>query len=90
MFTEETVLIGHLAGCPLILSIIEAYAKIRFIMLDKNIAREAARISLTYKVPLLDAFVAATSRISECNILLSGDKDHVLLSKQRYLKVQFW
>ncbi len=70
--------------------IIEAYAKIRFIMLDKNIAKEAASISLTYKVPLLDSFVAATSKICECHILLSGDRDYALLAKNKYLKVQSW
>ncbi|MEK6964157.1 MAG: PIN domain-containing protein [Nanoarchaeota archaeon] len=70
--------------------IIEAYAKVRFVILDKNIANEAATISLTHKLPLLDAFVAATSKICECHILLSGDKDYTLLAKSKYIKVQSW
>ncbi len=63
--------------------------KVRLVFPEKMIASEAARVSLTYNVPLLDAFVAATAKISNCDALLSGDSDYDL-AKRKYIKVQSW
>ena len=64
--------------------------KIRFIPPDTEIAKETAKISLSYGLPLIDSFVAATAKIMECEILLSGDSDFNILVKRKYLKVQSW
>ncbi len=69
---------------------IESSEKIRIVALTKDIAEEAARISLTYNIPLIDACVAATTKLTACDILLSGDADYALLQKKKYLKVQSW
>ncbi len=69
---------------------VESSENVRFLYLDKAIAGEAARLSLTYNVPLIDSFVAATCKISGCDVLLSADTDYRPLVKKSYLKVQFW
>ena len=57
---------------------------------DKRLAIEAARISLTYAVPMLDAFVAATCKLTACHLLLSADSDFQILVKKKYLKTRSW
>ena len=74
----------------LFLSGVEASEKIALVNLDKSIAREAARISLTFHVPLIDSCVAATAKIHACDILLAKDDDYDLLAKKKYLKIQSW
>ena len=71
-------------------SAVEQSEKVSLIILDRKIAKEASMLSLSYKVPLIDAFVAATAKISDCVVLLSGDSDYRLLVKKKYLKVQSW
>jgi len=69
---------------------VEASDKAAFAIADKLIAQEAARISLTYNVPLIDSFVAATAKIHACDVLLAKDDDYTLLAKKKYIKVQSW
>jgi len=70
--------------------LIENTNKVQLIPFDKEIARESAKVSLTFHVPLIDACVAATAKIMACEILLSGDSDFDILAKRKYLKVQSW
>lgn len=61
----------------------EASEKVQIMYPEKEIAKEAAKISLMYAVPMLDSFVAATAKISHCDILISGDSDYSLLAKKK-------
>ena len=56
----------------------------------REIAREAAKVSLSYSLSLLDAFIAATSKISKCDLLLTADSDFRPLIKNKYVKVKSW
>lgn len=67
-------------------SSVEASDKIELVLLDKAIAQEAARISLSFNVHLIDALVAATTKLTGCDALLSGDDDYTLLVKRNYLR----
>ena len=71
-------------------SSLEVTQKIEIINANKSIAEEAAKVSLTYSVPLIDSFVAATYKLTECDIFLSPDSDYSLLIKKKYLKNQSW
>ncbi len=68
---------------------VEQSDKIKLVELNKPIAQEAAIISLSYAVPMVDSFVAATAKITNCDILLASDADYNLL-KKKYLQVQSW
>ena len=65
---------------------VEASDKIELVLLDKAISQEAAKISMSFSIPLIDALVAATSKLTGCDALLSGDEDYTLLIKNKYLK----
>src|SRR3989344_7727199 len=54
---------------------IESSEKIEITIADKAVAAKAAQISLSYNIPLIDSFVAATHLLMECDILLSADTD---------------
>ena len=69
---------------------IESSEKIEITIADKAVAAEAAQISLSYNIPLIDSFVAATHLLMECDILLSADTDYALLVKRKHMKVQSW
>lgn len=69
---------------------VEASEKVELILIDKAIAGEAARISHSYNVPLIDSLVAATSKLTGCDVLLSEDSDYDLLVKGRYIKTRSW
>ncbi len=69
---------------------VEASEKIEMVIIDKLIAQEAAKVSLTFHVPLIDSLVASTAKLTGCDALLSGDADYELLVKRKYLKVQSW
>ncbi|GEM_PF-1262931 len=69
---------------------VEQSDKIQLVELNKQIAQEAARISLSYHVPMVDSFVATTAKITDCDILLASDSDYDILKKKKYLKVQSW
>ncbi len=64
--------------------------KICLILADKQIAEEASKISFSYSVPLIDSFVAATYKLTGCEILLANDSDYDILAKKKYIKVQSW
>lgn len=67
---------------------VEASEKIELVTLDKAIGREAARISLSFHVPLIDSLVAATAKMTGCDVLLAKDSDYNLLVKRKYLKIK--
>ncbi len=69
---------------------VEASEKVTLIPLDRPIAEEAAKISLSFKLPLIDALIAATCKLTGCNALLTGDQDYRFLVKHRYLDVVGW
>lgn len=69
---------------------LEAIENVKPMVMDKPIAREAAKISLSFKLPLIDAMIAATCKITGCHALLTGDQDYHLLVKQKYLDVVGW
>lgn len=68
----------------------ESSRNISVVPIDRAIAREAATVSLTYAVPLIDAFVAATCRLLACHVLLTADRDYSLLAKHKYIKTRTW
>ncbi len=55
-----------------------------------RIAEEAAKVSRTFRVPLIDAFLAATAKVMDCHVLLSKDADFAILARRKYLKVRSW
>lgn len=64
--------------------------KIEVIFLDEAIAKEAAKISIRYSMPLVDSLIAATARLTKCHMLLTDDRHFRALGKKRYLKVKSW
>lgn len=72
------------------ISALEISRKIEFIPEDKNIAREAARISLSHAVPLIDSIIASTARLTECHAILTADEHLVKLAKKIHLKIISW
>ncbi len=71
-------------------SLLEASEKIRFISLEKSVALEGARVSMTYGIPTMDALIAASAKLSGCNMLISGDADMAKLARKKYLAVKSW
>ncbi len=67
-----------------------ATSKSSLVTPDARIAKEAAKVSLTFRVPLIDAFIAATAKVLDCNVLLSKDADFAILARKKYLKVRSW
>ncbi len=66
---------------------VEASEKVELILLDKAIAQEAARISHSYNLPLIDSLVASTAKLTGCDFLLSEDSDYAPL-RNRYVRIQ--
>ena len=64
--------------------------KISIIAADTFLATEAAKISLTFNLPLMDSFVAATAKLYNCDFLLAADSDYNLLIKKKYIKIKNW
>ena len=69
---------------------VEASEHVDLILMDKAIAQEAARLSLSFHVPLIDSIVAATCTLTGCDLLLTGDSDYEPLTKRRYVKLRSW
>ncbi|MAF34386.1 hypothetical protein CMO91_00915 [Candidatus Woesearchaeota archaeon] len=69
---------------------VEASQGMSIVGIDRVLAREAAKISLSFSISLMDAFVASTAKLTGCKILLSQDSDFRLLAKKKYVKVQGW
>lgn len=65
-----------------------ASAKIQFVSPDIEIAKESARISVSYNLPLIDAVVVSTSKLLGC-IALSADS-HIKSLHKKYVEVQGW
>lgn len=72
------------------LSELKVTQKVQLIVLDEIVAKEAARISVSYNIPTVDSVVAATCKISGSDILLSKDDDLIELSKKKYMKIESW
>jgi len=64
--------------------------KVQLILLDKAIADEAARISTTFSLSLIDACNAASCKLTGCHTLLTSDSDYDSLVKRKYLSTQAW
>ncbi len=69
---------------------VETSDKVELIMVDRAIAQEAARISHSYKLPLIDSIIAATANLTGCDLLLARDSDYDLLKKSKYIKISSW
>lgn len=69
---------------------VEASDKVELITVDRTIAVESAHLSLSFNLPLIDSLVAATSKLTGCDVLLSGDEHYRLLVKKKYLRVRSW
>lgn len=69
---------------------VERSDKVILVEAGRSIAEEAAKVSLSYGLSLMDSFVAATHKLHESDILLSADTDYNPLVKKKYLKVQSW
>jgi len=64
--------------------------KVQLIVLDEIIAKEAAKVSVSYNVPAVDSIIAATAKFSGSEILLTKDEDLIKLSKKKYIKIENW
>lgn len=64
--------------------------KIEILLIDKIMAKEAAKISLSNDLSMMDSFVATSCNLSNCDVLLAADSDYDLLIKKKYLKLQSW
>ncbi len=69
---------------------IEASPHIILVFPNKDLATRTAHISLTFSLSIMDAFVATTAIMNNCEILLTKDSDYDLLKKKKYVKVQSW
>lgn len=69
---------------------VESSNKIRLLLIEKTIAIESAKISLSYNLPLIDSFIASTCKLTNCDALLSGDEHYKTLIKRKYIKVLSW
>lgn len=67
-----------------------ASEKIKTVFLDETIAKESAKVSISYGIPTVDSIVAATYKISKSDKLLSDDEHLKKLEKKKYLKIEFW
>lgn len=71
-------------------TLLENTKKVQIVPVNNEVGAEAAKISLTYHLSLMDACVAATGKVMYCDILLSGDSDFDLIAKKKYIKVMSW
>lgn len=69
---------------------LEMIDKVQFISIDKLIAIEAAKVSHTNNIPLIDSIVAATGKLLKCHFILGKDEDLQKLEKRKYIKLKFW
>jgi len=69
---------------------LEASEKISIIPFDKEISKEAAKLSVSKNIPLTDSLIVATGKLSECDFILSNDSHFKVLQKTKYIKLKFW
>ena len=67
-----------------------ASEKIKTILLDEIIAKDAAKISFSHSIPTVDSIIVSTSKNSESDIILTGDNDIKKLGKKRIVKTESW
>ena len=79
-----------LAKIDSMLNELKLMQKIQLIVLDETIAREAAKISVSCNVPAVDSIIAATCKVSNCDVLLAKDDHLATLAKKKYLKIENW
>lgn len=79
-----------LARIDALLDELRVTQKVQAVVLDEAIAKEAAKVSVSYNVPSVDSIIAATARISDSDVLLSKDEDLTMLSKKKYIKIENW
>lgn len=66
---------------------LELSSKIEFIPSDKKIAKEAAKMSLSQRIPLIDSIIATTSNLLGCHFVLTAGQHIKNLKK---IKVKVW
>ena len=79
-----------LAKTDAMLNELRASQKVQMISLDEAIAREAAKVSVSYDVPAIDSVIAATYKLSGCDRLLAKDEHLENLQKKKYLQIESW
>ena len=67
-----------------------ALEKVKTIFLDELIAKESAKISISYDVPTVDSIVVGTYKATDADILLSDDEDIKKLGKKKIINFQSW
>lgn len=72
------------------LNSIEVIQKVSIVDIDKIVAKEAAKVSLSNDVPMIDSIVAATYKLLKCHFILTDDSDLKKLHKVGYLKIKNW
>lgn len=68
----------------------EVVPKISVVEIDKDIAKEAAKVCLSHNVPLIDATIASTCKLLKCDFVLSDDDDLKKLHQRRYIRIKSW
>lgn len=64
--------------------------RIEIIFFDKLIAKEGAKISLSYSIPLIDSLIIATSKLTDCNLVLTDDGHFKKLEMGKLIKTKSW
>ena len=64
--------------------------KVNIVGLDREIAKESAKVSHANKVPLIDSIVVATGKLLKCHYILGKDDDLKRLQKRKYVNLKFW
>lgn len=69
---------------------VDASERMEIIFIDKLIAKEAAKVSMTYSVPLIDALIASTAKLTDCDFVLTDDEHFKTLERKKYIKTKSW
>ena len=69
---------------------LKATQKVQLMVLDELVAKEAAKISVSFNVPTVDSIIVGSYILSEADILLSNDEDIKKLSKRKIVNIQSW
>ena len=67
-----------------------ALEKVKTIFLDELIAKESAKISVSYNVPTVDSIVVGSYKATDADILLSDDEDIKKLGKKKVINFLSW
>lgn len=76
--TETELLVGPIrAGDPISLNKVSttlSHRNVRIVVVDREVAREAARIRAAHDLKLPDAIIVATAVVSGCDALVGNDR----------------